>query len=61
MSTGLLPVLSENGRFDIAYRVLLQEEAPSWLFQVGKGATTTWEAWKGYDGTFKFTYILEGS
>lgn len=51
MSTGLLlPVLAEYGRADIAYRILMQDTAPSWLYPVQKDATTLWETWEGYDG-----------
>ncbi|KAF4466641.1 alpha-L-rhamnosidase A [Fusarium albosuccineum] len=39
----------DNGRADVAYRVLLQNTSPSWLYQVELGATTTWETWEGYD------------
>ncbi len=44
----LLPVLSNNGRPDIAYRLLLQDDFPSWLYSVKHGATTIWERWDGY-------------
>ena len=44
----LLPVLDEEGRSDIAYRLLLQDEFPSWLFSVKHGATTIWERWNGW-------------
>ena len=30
----------------VAYRLLMQEERPSWLFQVLHGATTIWEQWR---------------
>ncbi|KAF7449968.1 alpha-L-rhamnosidase A [Pyrenophora tritici-repentis] len=51
MSTGLLlPTLAEHGRSDIAYRLLMQDTVPSWLYPVSKGATTLWETWEGYDG-----------
>ncbi|KAI4710421.1 hypothetical protein J4E89_004876 [Alternaria sp. Ai002NY15] len=51
MSTGLLlPVLAQHGRADIAYRVLLQDTVPSWLYPITKDATTLWETWEGYDG-----------
>jgi alpha-L-rhamnosidase len=33
---------------DVAYRLLLQDTIPSWLFQVKLGATTMWERWDGY-------------
>jgi alpha-L-rhamnosidase len=50
MSTGLLlPALAEYGRADIAYRVLMQDTVPSWLYPVQKDATTLWETWEGYD------------
>ncbi|MDR2746224.1 MAG: glycoside hydrolase family 78 protein [Treponema sp.] len=48
-----LKVLSENGRLDLAYELLLKEDFPSWLYQVSRGATTIWEHWDGLkpDGT----------
>jgi alpha-L-rhamnosidase len=45
----LLPVLARFGRADLAFRLLLQDTSPSWLNQVERGATTTWESWEGYD------------
>ncbi len=50
----LLHALSENGRADVAYRLLLQEKNPSWLFSVNHGATTIWEHWdcRKDDGSF---------
>lgn len=50
----ILHVLSENGYKDIAYRMLLRREYPSWLYQVDKGATTIWEHLDGIkeDGSF---------
>lgn len=44
----LLPVLTRFGRTDLAYRVLLQEDYPSWLYTVRNGATTMWERWNSY-------------
>jgi len=41
-------VLSQNGRADVAYRLLHQETWPSWLYAVTKGATTIWERWDGW-------------
>ncbi len=43
----LLPILSEIGRRDLAYAILLQEDHPSWLYAINKGATTIWEDWEG--------------
>lgn len=37
--------LSENGYLADAYRMLLQDECPSWLYPVRMGATTVWERW----------------
>ncbi|WP_374313383.1 family 78 glycoside hydrolase catalytic domain [Microbacterium sp.] len=45
--------LSANGHADVAYRLLLQTDAPSWLYTVEHGATTIWERWDSLlpDGT----------
>ena len=50
----LLYALSENGYADVAYDLLMQEEYPSWLYEVNHGATTIWEHWDGMreDGSF---------
>ena len=61
ISTGFLGtphichVLSRFGYQDVAYRLLLQEDFPSWLYPVKRGATTIWERWDGIkpDGTFQ--------
>lgn len=44
----LLPVLTQAGKADTAYRLLLQDTFPSWLFSVKQGATTIWERWDGW-------------
>ena len=48
-------VLSRFGYVDVAYKILLQETYPSWLYQVKMGATTMWERWDGEkpDSTFQ--------
>jgi alpha-L-rhamnosidase len=53
----LCRVLSENGSNDIAYRLLLQEDFPSWLYEVNMGATTVWERWNSIypDGSISDT------
>ncbi len=64
LSTGFLGtpllcnVLSEHGYTDVAYRLLLQESFPSWLYMVKLGATTMWERWDGIkpDGSFQLPY-----
>ena len=49
----LCDVLARNGHRETAYRLLLQDTSPSWLYAVKKGATTIWETWDGIreDGT----------
>lgn len=39
--------LSQNGYLEEAYKLLLKEDFPSWLYQVRQGATTVWEHWDG--------------
>lgn len=41
----ILHALSDFGRADVAFDLLLQEKNPSWLFSVNMGATTIWEHW----------------
>lgn len=54
LSTGFLgtphlnPVLTMIGRCDVAYRLLLEESYPSWLYSVKNGATTMWERWNSW-------------
>jgi alpha-L-rhamnosidase len=38
-------VLSNNGANDFAYKLLLNDDYPSWLYAVKMGATTIWERW----------------
>ncbi|HEU5080776.1 MAG TPA: family 78 glycoside hydrolase catalytic domain [Opitutaceae bacterium] len=61
LSTGFIgishlnPQLTLAGRTDVAYRLLLQDDYPSWLYPVKHGATTIWERWNGWtaeDGFF---------
>lgn len=45
----LLPVLTRTGYVDVAYRLLLQDTFPSWLYPVVHGdATTVWERWDSW-------------
>jgi alpha-L-rhamnosidase len=37
--------LTSVGAVDVAYRLLLQTQNPSWLYSVTMGATTVWERW----------------
>jgi alpha-L-rhamnosidase len=57
----LLPGLHFAGRDDVAYRVLLQETYPSWLFPVKNGATTVWERWDGWTPEKGFQTIAMNS
>lgn len=51
LDTGFLgtPILQDAlckiGRRDIAYDLLFNEKAPSWLYEVKHGATSIWESW----------------
>lgn len=51
----LCHVLTRFGYLDVAYKLLLQETYPSWLYPVKMGATTIWERWDGIkpDGSFQ--------
>lgn len=65
LTTGFLglsylnPVLSDTGYGDVAYRLLEQEEYPSWLYSVTTGSTTIWESWYAFrlfeDGSSQMT------
>jgi alpha-L-rhamnosidase len=54
LSTGFIgvshlnPILTLAGRSDLAYRLLLTDTYPSWLYPVKHGATTIWERWNGW-------------
>jgi alpha-L-rhamnosidase len=37
--------LTRTGHLDVACRLLLQTQCPSWLYPVTMGATTVWERW----------------
>ena len=49
----LLPLLADHGQAKLAYDLLLQPECPGWMYQVQRGATTSWERWDALrpDGT----------
>ncbi|WP_270739688.1 family 78 glycoside hydrolase catalytic domain [Massilioclostridium coli] len=44
----ILPVLTDIGEGDVAYKLLVQDQMPSWLYSVKNGATTIWERWNSY-------------
>lgn len=45
----LTGALTRYGYEDTAYKLLLQDTSPSWLYSVKKGANTIWETWNGID------------
>lgn len=53
----VLNTLLENGREDVAYRIVTQTDMPSWGWWIGQGATTLWEDWKG---EFSRNHIMFG-
>ena len=59
----LLPSLVETGHLDVAYAVLQQRTAPSWLSTVLAGATTIWERWDALrpDGSVPMGSLETGS
>ena len=54
LSTGFIgishlnPQLTLAGHADVAYRLLLCDDYPSWLYPVKHAATTIWERWNGW-------------
>jgi len=44
----LLPVLTEIGEVDLAYKLIQNETYPSWGYPIRHGATTVWERWDGW-------------
>ena len=49
----LLFALLDNGYVEDAYKTLLNDTCPSWLYEIKAGGTTTWERWDALreDGT----------
>jgi len=49
----LLDVLCQYGYHELAMKLLMRTESPSWLYQVEHGATSIWENWNAIrpDGT----------
>lgn len=41
----ILDILCQYGYLDTAWKVLLQKDCPSWLYEIEQGATTIWENW----------------
>ena len=59
----LLKVLSDAGKTDTAYKVLLNEKNPGWIYEILKDATTVWENWEGLDekGKGSFNHYSPGA
>ncbi len=53
----LLHALSDNGRSDVAYKIVNQRTFPGWGNWIEQGATTLWEQW---DGTESRNHIMFG-
>ena len=53
----LCKVLADYGYVETAYKLLLQEDTPGWLFAVKNGATTIWESWEGHFGDVGFASL----
>lgn len=61
----LLDVLCDYGYSDLAKIIFLQDECPSWFYEVNQGATTIWESWAGIlpngkVGSFSFNHYAFG-
>jgi len=65
----MLPMLSDMGLSEIAYKLILNETYPSWGYSIKNGATTCWERWNSYtkekgfldDGMNSFNHYAFGS
>ena len=62
----LLDVLMKYDLKETAYRLLYQEECPSWFYEIKKGATTLWESWDGIQpngkvGSLSYNHYAFGS
>ena len=47
-TAAITQALSENGNDEIAYRLLVNKQYPSWLYSVVNGATSIWERLNSY-------------
>ena len=57
----MLMCLSENGRTDLARRIVLHRGYPGWLHMLERGATTLWETWKESDDVYSNCHPMFGS
>jgi alpha-L-rhamnosidase len=52
----ILNALLEEGRPDVAYRMVAQKDQPSWGWWLEQGATTLWEQWNGSESRNHIMY-----
>ena len=57
----MLMYLSENGRTDLARKIVLHRGFPGWLHMIERGATTLWETWKESDDVYSNCHPMFGS
>ena len=57
----MLMCLSENGRTDLARKIVLHRGFPGWLHMIERGATTLWETWKESDDVYSNCHPMFGS
>ena len=52
----ILFALADNGQCDAAFKMLMNDKCPSWLYEVKAGGTTIWERWDALkeDGSSNF-------
>ncbi|KAL2830817.1 bacterial alpha-L-rhamnosidase-domain-containing protein [Aspergillus cavernicola] len=41
----IFQALTETNHLNLAYRMLMEDRCPSWLYPITQGATTIWECW----------------
>ena len=67
LSTGIfgtrliLQLLSEQGRAEVANRMVNQSDFPGWGYMLEHGATTLWEHWALSDNTYSHNHPMFGS
>ena len=57
----MLLALSENGRVDLARKIVLHKGFPGYLHMLERGATTLWETWKESDNIYSNCNPMFGS
>ena len=57
----MLMYLSENGRTDLARKIVLHKGFPGWLHMIERGATTLWETWRESDDKYSNCHPMFGS